>query len=72
MSELQSNGAYTIITRARMIKASIETAKNPASQAMQNIVLEAVDPARSQALHRKIDDMLAAGADPWNLPVKLD
>jgi cell filamentation protein len=63
---------FTIITRARMIEASIETAKNPASQAMQNIVLDAVDPVRREALRKKIEAMLEEGADPWDQPVKLD
>jgi cell filamentation protein len=63
---------FTIITRARMIEASIETAKNPASQAMQNIVIDSVDPVRREALRRKIDEIHAAGADPWDQPVKLD
>jgi cell filamentation protein len=63
---------FTIITRARMIEASIETAKNPSSQAMQNIVLDAVDPARRESLRRKIEDIRAEGADPSDLPLKLD
>jgi cell filamentation protein len=63
---------FTVITRARMIEASIETANNPASEAMQTIVLDAVDPLRREALRRKIDDMLASGKVPWDQPVKLD
>ena len=63
---------FTIITRARMIEASVETSKNPASQAMQMIVLDAVDPARREALRKKIEGILAEGADPWDQPVKLD
>jgi hypothetical protein len=55
-----------------MIEASIETAKSAAIRAMQNIVLDSVDPVRREALRRKIDEIRAAGADPWGLPVKLD
>ena len=62
----------TVITRARMIEASIETTKSPASQAMQSIILDAVDPVRREALRLKIEDARAEGADPEDLPVKLD
>lgn len=63
---------FTVITRARMIEASVETSKNPASGAMQKIVLDSVHPARREALRKKLDDMLAQGSDPWDQPVKLD
>jgi cell filamentation protein len=62
---------FTVITRARMIEASIETARNPASEAMRNIVLDCVDPVRREALRAKIEQMLAEGADPWSEPLKL-
>jgi cell filamentation protein len=63
---------FTVITRARMIDASIETAKNPASEAMRNILLDCVDPVRREALRAKIEQRLADGADPWSEPLKLD
>jgi cell filamentation protein len=62
---------FTVITRARMIEASIETARNPGSEAMRNIVLDCVDPVRREALRAKIERMLADGADPWSNPLKL-
>jgi hypothetical protein len=31
-----------------------------------------VDPVRRETLRRKIDDMLVQGANPWDLPLKLD
>lgn len=54
-----------------MIEASVDTSKNPASQAMRMIVLDMVDPARCEALRKKIDDVRAMGADPWDIAVKL-
>ncbi len=62
---------FTIITRARMIEASIETARSPASGAMQRIVLDSVDPVRRENLRAVIEQMLADGADPWSVPLKL-
>ena len=63
---------FTVITRARMIEASIESSKNPASQAMSSIVLDAVDPARREALRKKIEGILAEGDLSWDQPVNLD
>ncbi len=39
---------------------------------MQNIVLDSVDPMRRETLRHRIEDILAEGADPWGLPIKLD
>jgi len=56
---------FTVITRPRMIEASITTTKNPDHPAMWELMEDAVDPARVAALKAAFGHLRAHGEDPY-------
>ncbi|TIT17336.1 MAG: cell filamentation protein Fic, partial [Mesorhizobium sp.] len=48
---------FTVITKPRMIEASIETTNDPSSAAMKHVLEDAVDPNRREALRAALSDL---------------
>lgn len=55
----------TVITKPRMIEASIETTNNPSSPAMKHLVLDAMEPNRREAIRSAMSDLEQAGEKPF-------
>ncbi|MER9202923.1 Fic family protein [Mesorhizobium sp. M0933] len=56
---------FTIITKPRMIEASIQTTNDPSSAAMKHVLEDAVDPNRREALRAAFSDLEARGKNPF-------
>lgn len=55
---------FSVITKPRMIEASIATTNDPSSRAMVHLVEDATDPARREALRATFEDLRTRGEDP--------
>ncbi|TIP10616.1 MAG: cell filamentation protein Fic [Mesorhizobium sp.] len=61
---------FSLISKPRMIEASIETTINPASTAMQHLVEDATHPNRSEAMRAAFKEMSAQGEHPLQHDVR--
>lgn len=55
---------FSLVSKPRMIEASIETTANPASPAMQHLVEDATHPNRADALRAAFNELSAQGENP--------
>lgn len=55
---------FAVITKPRMLEASIETTNDPSSRAMVHLVEDATDPGRREAIRPTFEDLRARGEDP--------
>ena len=55
---------FSLVSKPRMIEASIETTANPASPAMQHLVEDATHPNRADALRTAFNELSAQGENP--------
>jgi cell filamentation protein len=55
---------FTVITQGRMIEASIAVTNDPDHPAMRNMIEDATDPQRREALKSAIADLQRCGVDP--------
>ncbi|PYE87222.1 cell filamentation protein [Phyllobacterium leguminum] len=55
---------FSVITKARMIAASIETARDPSSPAMRHLVEDATDSRRRETLRAAFSELRERGEDP--------
>ena len=55
---------FNVITQGRMIEASITVTHDPDNPAMCNMIEDATDPNRREALQLAIADLQRCGADP--------
>ena len=55
----------TVITKPRMIEASIETTNDPSSPAMKHLIQDAMDPNRREAIRSAMSDLEQAGEKPF-------
>ncbi|TIS88473.1 Fic family protein [Mesorhizobium sp.] len=56
---------FTVITKPRMIEASIETTNDPSSPAMKHVVEDAIDPNRREAIRAAFSDLEQRGENPY-------
>jgi cell filamentation protein len=61
---------FTVITKPRIIEASIETTNDPSSAAMKHVLEDAVDPNRREALRAAFSDLEARGDNPFEYNVR--
>ncbi|MCF6110474.1 Fic/DOC family protein [Mesorhizobium muleiense] len=61
---------FTVITKPRMIEASIETTNDPSSAAMKHVLEDAVDPNRREALRAALSDLEVRGEIPFEHNVR--
>ncbi|MER9651419.1 Fic family protein [Mesorhizobium sp. M0199] len=61
---------FTVITKPRMIEASIETTNDPSSAAMKHVLEDALDPNRREALRAAYSDLEARGEVPFEHNVR--
>ncbi|WP_082652809.1 Fic family protein [Aureimonas sp. AU12] len=61
---------FTVITRARMIEASIQVHHNPNSYAMRHLVEDAVDPGRRETLRSMLQSLQRAGVDSQEYSIR--
>lgn len=57
---------FTVITKPRMITASIETSNNPASQAMRYLIEDATEPGRAAAIKSSFEHLWALGHEHFD------
>lgn len=55
----------SVITKTRMVEASIATHNDPSSPAMKHVIEDAVDPNRREALRGAINDLKEVGEQPF-------
>ncbi|MBB4000118.1 Fic/DOC family protein [Aureimonas pseudogalii] len=55
---------FSVITKTRMIEASVETFNDPKAPAMRHLIEDAVDPGRREALRIAIGDLAAQDVKP--------
>lgn len=61
---------FSIITRPRMIEASIETTNDPSSPAMKHAIEDAMNPARREAIRSAFEDLREVGEEPLQHDVR--
>ncbi|WP_084440681.1 Fic/DOC family protein [Acetobacter nitrogenifigens] len=61
---------FSVITRPRMIEASIAGIADPAGKAMRHLLEDAVDPARSTALAEIFAHLRQQGVEPLSLSIR--
>ncbi len=61
---------FGVITRPRMIAASVETSSNPASHAMRHLIEDATDPGRTAAIKSSFEHLRALGHDHFDQYVR--
>ncbi|RWG53919.1 MAG: cell filamentation protein Fic, partial [Mesorhizobium sp.] len=61
---------FALISKPRMIEASIETTANPASPAMQHLVDDATHPNRAEAMRAAFRELSAQGENPLQHDVR--
>lgn len=59
-----------MITRARMLEASVRTTNDPKATDMRDMVADAVDPSRTQALNQALADIRTADQNPDDIVVR--
>lgn len=57
---------FVVITKPRMIAASIETSNDPRSPAMRHLIEDATDPGRTVALKSSFGHLRALGHEPFD------
>jgi cell filamentation protein len=55
---------FAVITKPRMLEASIETTNDPSSRSMVHLIEDATDPGRREAIRSTFEDLRARGEDP--------
>ncbi|WP_027999106.1 Fic/DOC family protein [Sinorhizobium arboris] len=55
---------FSVITKPRMIEASIETTNDPSSPVMKHVIEDAMNPARRAAIRSAFEDMRGVGEEP--------
>lgn len=55
---------FSVISKPRMIEASIETTNDPSSPAMKHIIEDAMNPNRREAIRAAFDDLRELGEEP--------
>lgn len=55
---------FSVITKPRMIEASIETTNDPSSPAMKHAIEDAMNPARREAIRSAFEDLREVGEEP--------
>ncbi|WDZ82060.1 Fic family protein (plasmid) [Ensifer adhaerens] len=55
---------FSVITRPRIIEASIETTNDPSSPAMKHVIEDAMNPARREAIRSAFEDLREVGEEP--------
>ncbi|WP_234710553.1 Fic/DOC family protein [Sinorhizobium arboris] len=55
---------FSVITKPRMIEASIETTNDPSSPAMKHVIEDAMNPARREAIRSAFEDLREVGEEP--------
>lgn len=55
---------FSVITKPRMIEASIETTNDPSSPAMKHAIEDAMNPGRREALRSAFEDLREVGEEP--------
>ncbi|NRQ18909.1 Fic/DOC family protein [Ensifer sesbaniae] len=55
---------FSVISKPRMIEASIETTNDPSSHAMKHVVQDAMDPNRREAIRAAFADLKDCGEEP--------
>ncbi|AWI62529.1 Fic family protein [Sinorhizobium fredii] len=55
---------FSVITKPRMIEASIETTNDPSSPAMKDAIEDAMNPARREAIRSAFEDLREVGEEP--------
>jgi len=55
---------FSVISKPRMIEASIETTNDPSSHAMKHVVQDALDPNRREAIRAAFADLKDCGEEP--------
>ncbi|WP_285295548.1 Fic/DOC family protein [Aureimonas altamirensis] len=61
---------FEVITKPRMIEASIETTNDPSSRAMAHLIADATEPGRRDAIRSSFEDLRALGEDPMQHNVR--
>ncbi|WP_114217107.1 Fic family protein [Ochrobactrum sp. 3-3] len=61
---------FAVITKPRMIEASIETTNDPSSPAMKYVIEDAIDPNRREALRAAFSDLEQRGENPYEHKVR--
>ncbi|RUW06504.1 Fic family protein [Mesorhizobium sp. M1A.F.Ca.IN.020.03.1.1] len=61
---------FAVITRPRMIEASIETTNDPSSPTMKHVIEDAIDPNRREALRAAFSDLEQRGENPYEHNVR--
>jgi cell filamentation protein len=62
--------AFSVITKPRMIEASIESTNDPSSRAMVHLMEDATDPGRREVIRSTFEDLRARGEDPMEHNVR--
>ena len=60
----------SVITRPRMMEASIATTNDPSSPAMKHVLEDAIEPKRRDAIRSAMSDLEAAGAKPFDYNIR--
>lgn len=55
---------FSVISKPRMVEASIETTNDPLSHAMKHVVQDALDPSRREAIREAFADLKDCGEEP--------
>ncbi|MEY9534706.1 cell filamentation protein [Sinorhizobium fredii] len=61
---------FSVISKPRMIDASIETTNDPSSNAMKRVVQDALDPNRREAIRAAFADLKDCGEEPLHHNVR--
>lgn len=61
---------FSVITKPRMIEASIETTNDPPSPVMKHVIEDAMNPGRRQAIRSAFEDLREVGEEPLHHHVR--
>ncbi|MGZ2471790.1 Fic family protein [Sinorhizobium medicae] len=61
---------FSIVTKPRMIEASIETTNDPSSPVMKHVIEDAMNPGRREAIRSAFEDLREVGEDPLHHHVR--
>jgi cell filamentation protein len=61
---------FSVITKPRMIEASIETTNDPSSPVMKHVIEDAMNPGRREAIRSAFEDLREVGEEPLHHHVR--